>query len=79
MPQGHDAGVCMGTDHQYWSYFVVWCPHHQHYVVHGSSHTETGTSKDPVDFVSRWLPLGPFDSRSDVVAQLEGWIAEDFD
>ena len=57
---------------------VVWYPSIQAYTLTGNSYTETGTDADPVDYVSRYLELGPFDGPMDVMEGLRGWLNDDF-
>lgn len=77
MARPHDVVTCAGVDHRMWSYLVVWCPHQQAFKIHHHQHTETGSSIDPVDFVSRSANLGPFDRADEVLKILTEWLAID--
>lgn len=74
MPRSHDDVACAATDHRYWSFSVMWCPHRQAFVITRSSHLETGTAADPLEHEFERMELGPFDSHADAVALLLTWI-----
>lgn len=77
MPLPHEQGPCGDLNHTYRNYMILWCPHRQQFTVTSSAYLETGTEADPVDFSTRRVELGPFDSASDVSALLATWVAED--
>ena len=78
MKHSLDGPVCASVDHQYWNYFVVWCPHFQQYTLRATLYLETGTSADPVNLQNRSLELGPFDNGHDVLHALTTWLNDDW-
>jgi hypothetical protein len=77
MPSDHEAGPCAALPHQYFTYMAVWCPHRQQWTVTAGAYGETGSSSDPVDYRTRRVELGPFDTAGDAARLLGTWIGAD--
>jgi hypothetical protein len=74
----HDTSKpCGQVEHVYRNYSIVWCPHRQQFTLRSSKYLETGREDDPVDYVTRALALGPFDSARDCLEIMLTWLEED--
>lgn len=74
----HDTSKpCGKINHTYRNYSVVWCPHRQQYTLRSSMYLELTEDQGPLDYTTRAVALGPFDTPRDVIEIMLTWIEED--